>query len=210
MNKKIHLFFLFAFFHIAVSFAQSDLYLNFNSTYSGRNLSFTYSKYVLDRNEFGVGLRYNINSIAHPDDQNNTYKKRLYATEAYQHIGAELFYNRRVLTSLSFINPFLFYNLQLSYSTTRNRMFLPYSYDSSGDVLYKELIEIFGPYFWVEQNIGIGYKVNLNGNWYIQHKLGFGTSFILGYEEKLVNKYFNWFTWEFGYLISVGIGYRFH
>ena len=87
-------------------------------------------------------------------------------------------------------------------------MLLPHGRDSDGGQLYKEYIEIFGPYTWVEQNIGIGYKANFKGNWYIQHKIGFGTSFILGYEKKLLNKYFDWFTWEFGYLINVGLGYR--
>lgn len=209
MKNKFCFLLLFTFLLVTNSYAQSDLFLKFNSTHSGRNLSLSYSKFILDKNEFGIGLRYNINSIAHPDDQNNTYKKRLYATKPFQYLGAELFYNRYVLKSFSFIDPFVFYNLQLSYSTTRNRMLLPHSRDSDGGQLYKEYIEFFGPYTWVEQNIGIGYKANLMGNWYIQHKIGFGTSFILGYEKKLLNKYFDWFTWEFGYLISVGVGYRF-
>jgi hypothetical protein len=89
-------------------------------------------------------------------------------------------------------------------------MFIPFTYSSEGEVLYIERIEIFGPYTWVEQNIGIGYKVNLKGNWYLQQKIGFGTSFILGYEKKLLVKYFDWFSWEFGYLVSFGIGYRFN
>ena len=209
MNNRLCLLLVFGFLLVTGSYAQSDLFLNFNSTHSGRNLSFSYSKYFFEKNEFGFGLRYNINRIAHPDDQNNTYKKRLYATKPYHFLGAEVLYNRYILKSFSFIDPFVFYNLQLSYSTTRNRMFIPYTYDGNGDVLYKEYIEIFGPFTWVEQNIGLGYKANLNGNWFIQHKLGFGTSFILGYEKKLLNKYFNWFAWEFGYIINVGIGYKF-
>jgi len=189
--------------------AQTDIFLNYNSTHSGRNASLSYSVKINDVNEFGLGVRVNINKLAHTDDQNNVYKNRLFATKPYHFLGAELFYNRQILKSFPYINPFLFYNVQLSYSTTRNRMFLPYTYDVNGDVLYKEYIEIFGPFSWIEQNIGIGYKANLNHNWFIQHKLGLGTSFILGYDKRQLNKYFHWFSWEFGYLFNFGIGYRF-
>lgn len=207
--KTIMVMILIVFLWCQKIWAQSDLFLNFNSTHSGRNLSLAWSKQVREKNEFGVGLRFNINKLAHPDDQNNVFKKRLYATKPYHYIGAEMFYSRKIFKIFSNIETFAFYNAQLSYSTTRNRDFLPVGYSIGGDALYIEYINIFGPFTWFEQNIGFGYKVSLASNWFLQHKMGFGTSFVMGYDKSLWVKYFDWFYWEFGYFLNVGIGYRF-
>lgn len=189
--------------------AQLSLQSSFNSTFSGRNISLILSKNINNKNEFGAGFRFNINKLAHNDDQNNSYKKRIYATEPFHYFGFEGFYHRNIFHQWNSVKPFVFYDLQATYSTTRNRMLLPYTYDTNGDVLYKEYIEIFGPYTWVEQNIGIGFKANLFNNFYLTQKIGFGTAFILGYDKKRLDKYFDWFSWNFSGLISVGVGYRF-
>jgi len=209
MKNKLLFLMIVALLLCNCAIAQSDLFLNFNSTHSGRNLSLAWSKHFHEKNEFGLGLRYNINKLAHPDDQNNVFKKRLYATKPYHYIGAEIFYNRKILKIFSKVETFAFYNAQVSYSTTRNRDLLPYAISEEGEVYYKEIIGFYGPYTWLEQNVGFGYKVPLVGHWYLQHKMGFGTSFIMGYEKKLLEKYFDWFYWEFGYLINIGVGYRF-
>lgn len=189
--------------------AQTELYKGFNSTMAGRSITIGLSKSKNTKHELGAALRININKLAHNDDQNKVFYKRLYATKPIHYIGLQAFYHRNIFQKLEHIKPFLFYDLQATYSTTRNRMLLPYTYDSNGDVLYKEYIEIFGPYTWAEQNIGIGFKADIIGNLYLIQRLGIGTTFILGYDKKRLDKYFNWFAWEFGYLFNVGIGYRF-
>jgi hypothetical protein len=204
-----YLFFCLIIPHFFALNAQLNLSLSFNSIDSGRNIALAISKTFNSKNEFGGGVKFNISKLAHNDDQNNVYKKRLYPTEFIHHLGITGFYHRFIITNWEHVKPFIFYDLQVAYSTTRNRMLLPYTYDNNGDVLYKEHIEFFGPFTWVEQNIGIGFKIKLFDSWFIQQKIGFGTSFILGYDEMLLNKYFNWFEWEFGYLIHVGIGYKF-
>jgi len=191
-----------------ISFSQKDLFLSFNSTSSGRNIAFTYSKTTLN-NEFGGGLRINVNRIAHQDDQNNVYKKRLYATELIHSFGFNFFYHHQIFRKWEHIHPYFFYDLQESYSTTRNRDFLAYTYDFDGTTLYKEHLNFFGPFLWIEQNVGFGFKANLSKNIFIQQKLGVGTCFILGYDKKLLSKYFDWFEWQFSSLFNVGIGYRF-
>jgi hypothetical protein len=188
--------------------AQLSLSLSFNSTSSGRNLTLAVSKTFKTKNELGGGIRININQVVHPDDQNKSYMKRLYATEPIHYFGIDGFYHRYILNKWKNVKPYLFYDLQMTYSTNRNRMLLPYTYDNNGDVLYKEHIVLFGPFTWVEQNIGIGFKAKLLGSWYIQQKLGIGIAFILGKDEKRPGTY-DKFEWEFGYLIHVGIGYRF-
>ncbi len=188
--------------------AQLNLSLSFNSTYSGRNITLAISKTSNNYNEFGGGLKLNLGKLEQNDDQNYVFKKRLYPTDFIQHLGITGFYHRYILINWEHIKPFIFYDLQAAYSTTRSRMFLPYTYDNNGDVLYKEYIYFFGPFTWVEQNIGIGFKAMLFGSWFIQEKIGFGTTLILGKDEKLPGTY-DKFEWEPGYLIYVGIGYRF-
>ncbi len=200
-------------FSVAIGFyintiAQTQINTGFNSTMAGRNITIGLSKTINNKHEFGGGLRYNINKLAHNDDQNKVFYKRLYATKPLHYIGVVGFYHRNIFRQWEHIKPFVFYDLQATYSTTRNSMFLPYSYDTNGDVLYKNCIENFGPFTWVEQNVGIGFKVDLFGNWFFQQKVGVGTTFILGYDKQLLGKYFNWFDWEFGALLNVSIGYR--
>ncbi len=189
--------------------AQLGLNLTFNSTHSGRNIVLATSRNFKNKNEFGLGLRYNINKLAHNDDQMNVYLKRLYATKPIHYFGIEGFYHRTIFTNLDCIKPFIFYDVQATYSTTRNRMFIPIGYDLNGDVLYKEAIEYFGPFYWIEQCVGVGFKAKIYKSFYLTQKIGFGTSFILGKEKKLLSKYFKGFTWEFAGLLNAGIGYKF-
>ena len=192
-----------------------NLLIGFNSTGAGRNITATYSK-EFGNNEFGLGLGVNINRITQVDDQFKVYYKRLYATEFTHYLNFNVFYQIYIFRNLKNIKPFVFYDLQIKYSTTRNRFFLPYAMDTTNvsnnpeeNILYKEYIEFFGPFTWVENTIGIGFKVNISDKWYLQQKLGFGTYFILGYDDQLFNKMFNWFEWEFAGLFQVGIGYSF-
>jgi len=207
------LFTIFLSFIINHLQAQTSLQASFNSTFSGRNISLLLTKSIKEKHEIGAGLRvnlYNLNgNLAHTDDQNNTFKKRLYMTEPLHYFGLTGFYHRNIFRKWNSVKPFVFYDLQVTYSTTRNRMLLPYTYDTNGDVLYKEYIEFFGPFTWVEQHIGIGFKANLFNNFFLTQKVGFGSTFILGYDKKLLSKYFDWFDWNFSGLLNVGIGYRF-
>lgn len=205
---KLRILLIIAIFISEYSFGQIEFSGEFNSTYSGRNISFNTSQ-IKFNNECGIGLRYNINRIAHVDDQNKSYYKRLYSTEFFHFWGLHLFYNRMIFTDLKHISPYLFYDIQATFSTTRNRMFLPYAYDTDGTALYKEVIEIFGPYGWVEQTLGIGFKAQIIGNFYLNQKIGFGTCILLGYDKKRLDRYYNWFGWEFGAIVNVGIIYRF-
>ncbi|MFH1159508.1 MAG: hypothetical protein V1733_00985 [bacterium] len=187
--------------------AQTDLSVCFNSTGTGINLSLDFAKTIKSKNELGIGLRININRLKHPDDQNHVFLNRLFATEFLQYFGAQLFYHRMIFERLACIKPYIFYDLQTTWSKTRNRMFLPYSYDINGDVLYKEYLEYFGPFLWLEQNVGIGFKVRLIKSVYLTQNIGAGVLFIIGEDKKLPQTY-NKFSWEFGYLLSVGIVYR--
>lgn len=189
-----------------VGYSQSAIVGAFNTTFSGRNVNLMYSKQI-NKNEFAIGLRYNINKLAHPDDQFNVFLKRLYATKFPHYWGISFFYNRYVIDKWDCVKPFLFYNLQATYSTTRNRAFLPVGTDTNGDFLYKESIKIFGPFTWIEQTVGFGIKVNINEKFFLTQKIGAGVAFILGKDEHRISTY-DKFNWEFAGLIYTGIGYK--
>lgn len=204
---KFFLLFLTLLFSITILKSQDDLIITYNSTIAGRNIAFGYLKTFHYKNEFGIMLRININKQTQNDDQNKVFVKRLYAKNFIQHLGIETSYRRRFLEKWKCINPFSFYDLQLTYSSTRTKAFLPYTYDSNGDVLYKEYIISLGPFFWLENNIGIGFKTKLFKSLYLIQKAGVGITLILGKDETFPDSY-DRIEWEFGYLLSVGIIYR--
>jgi len=201
------------FFLSFLSYSQS-VGINYFSTGTGRNITANYG-FTKNNNEFGLGLGYNINSIKQPDDQSNIYYRRLFATRPIQHLNFNLFYHKYFLTKLNHIQPFAFYDFQMKYSTTRSSMYIPYAFDSTivantpdEKVLYREYIEYFGPFLWVENAIGIGFKVNIYKKWYLQQMAGLGIHIILGYDNRLARNEDNWCDWEFGGLFNLGIVYR--
>lgn len=189
--------------------------IGFNSTHAGRNLTGQYET-AKGKNEFSFGIGFNINKIAHNDDQNNFYKKRLYATETLNYLNLNFTYQRYIFSDkVKSIEPFVFYDLQAKYSTTRNRLILPYEYDSSlvvsnpeQGILYREYIEYFGPFLWLENNVGIGFKAMLTEKFYIKQRFGVGVNLILGHDDQILYRRFSWFDWEFSTLMHLSIGMK--
>lgn len=216
MKKLIFIFILLPYLGISQN---RNLTANYNSVASGKNFSLIYSKMNEKENEYGIGVRYHLNSLKHPDDQFNVYYRRLYATKPLQHFGVEAFYHKRILKEWKTVKPFMFFNFQFSYSTTRNRSFLPYAQEFNGEIvhgdviynnsttLYKEYIDFFGPYSWLEPTIGFGYNAELKNNFYITSKLGFEVMLVYGRDNDRTTK--SLFQREFGYLFNFGIGYHF-
>jgi hypothetical protein len=179
----------------------------FNSVHSGRSINLLASGQIKNRHEFGGGVRINIYKYAHNDDQNNLFKKRLYPSKSLHYFGLEGFYQVHILKNLKHIDLFAFYDIQVSYSSSGNR---DLEYDDAGE----RPLRYYGPFTWLEQNIGIGFTVDIWKNIYLVQRLGVGTDFILGKfrsvgEDTRNNHSSKKFMNEFGYLLSVGIGYRF-
>lgn len=200
---------IFIIFSVAECYSQHDVFFSFLNSHTGKNLSLSAAIIKNNKHEFSLGIRYHLNELKHPDDQFNVFYKRLYATKPLHYLGLEGSYHFLVFRKWKHIQPFVFYDLSMAYSTTRTRAFFPYTTTSDGIVLWRENISFFGPFFWLEQYVGMGYKVNLTSNLYLSHKIGFGTDFIMGYDNQLTGKLIEWFDWEFAYVLNFGIGYRF-
>lgn len=182
------------------SFSQK-IALNYYSTGTGQNVTANYS-FDIKKSELGIGLGYTISALVHPDNQHNVYYKRQFATEPLHHLNLNIFYHRYVFPNLDHINPFLFYDFQAKHSAARNVL------DSSLDeVIYH------GPYYWLDNTIGLGFDVNIIGNWYLQQKIGIGGHFIIpsGKDASRVNSemyFIDKFEWEIIGLLNIGIAYK--
>jgi len=184
-------------------YSQLDIIGSFNSVDIGRNITITLKK-DLKKHSFLFGAKYNINKIVH-DNQNNVFRKRFYATDWQEHFGFNIGYQYNFSLKSSSLKPFAFYDFQFTNSHTRNLMYLPYDYDINGDVLYKEYLEFFGPFIALENNIGIGFTANLSENIFLSQKAGVGIVTFHGNDPK--RPFING-SWEFGYIISIGLGYH--
>ncbi len=204
--KKIVPFLIFI-----ISFS-ANAQLKISSYYSsvdiGRNISFLIEKQN-NKISFGIGPKIFLNSLVH-DNNSSVYRKRFYATSFKEHLGIELLIKYKPTLANWVLKPHFFYDLQVTKSHTRNRMFLPYTYDPiTNDVLYIEEIVFFGPFTAFESNAGIGIEEKLFGNFCFSAKLGFGVALITGKDEKRPETLFRPFRSEFTKHISVGIGYTF-
>jgi len=183
----------------SVTFSQ-NIALNYYNTGTGQNITANFS-WDIKKNEIGIGLGYTISTLAHPDNQGNVYYKRQFATEPLHHLNLNLFYHRYIFPDLEHINPFLFYDFQGKHSAARNVI-----NSSTDEVIYH------GPYYWLDNTLGLGFNVNIIGKWYVQQKLGVGAHIIIPSDRKAsrvdesrVN--YN-STWEFIALLNIGIVYK--
>ena len=171
-----------------------------------------YSRTFHQNHEIEVGLRLHINRLAMPDDQQSIYFRRMYASSFAQHFGLQLGYNWYFLPRLDHLKPFVFYELQAAYSTTRNHGYGYTYYIDEGISQLEEYLESFGPFLWLQNTIGVGFNVDIWKSVYLFEKIGFNTTQIIGNDEKLMPDSFQKFPWlvnEFGYMMMAGIGYRF-
>ena len=194
------------------SFAQNAATISFNTSTLRESLVVGYSRTIHQTHEIDFGVRYHLNRLIMPDDQESIYSRRMYASNFAQHFGLQLGYNWYFLPRLEHLKPFVFYELQAAYSTTRNHGYGYTYYINEGTSQLEEYLVSFGPFLWLQNTIGVGFKVDIWKSFYLFEKIGFSATQIIGNDEKLMPDPFQKFPWlvnEFGYMISVGVGYRF-
>lgn len=188
-----------------ISIAQTEISLAFNYVDIGRNLSLSGTK-SFSRHKIQVGIKYGINSFEH-DNQNNLFKKRFFATDFIEHWGAILGYQYAFKPINNYVIPFLLYEMQLTNSHTRNDWVFPVGYDTDGNVLYRKYLDYLGPTVALENYIGFGLNISLSEHLFITQKAGGGIA--LFYKTDPTYAFKNNRSWEFGYMLSLGLAYRF-
>ena len=183
---------LFTMFLTVGCYSQS-LELSFYSTGSGRNISLDYLTSI-ERSEVSFGLGYNIGSIIQPDNQNEIYSKRLFPQEAIHFINLHVSYSRYIYEHKGF-STFLFFDIQGKYSPTRSELYLVYEYDSTignpkpeENLLYQNVVRNFGPFFWLENSLGIGIKFSISESIYIKQRIGLGYMLVFGEDKRLATQ----------------------
>lgn len=201
MRIILSIFFISLFFN---SKAQYNITANYNTVHIGRNINFGLSRNI-NNHTLGIALKYNINNYV-TDNQNEVFKKRFFAVNLIEHFGFNLDYQYNFNIKKSPITPFIFYNFQFTNSHTRNQGYLKYDIDTlSNTILYREYLEFWGPTIAIENYLGFGYNADINKKVYIINKIGFGLISYFNVDNQL---YGDGGNWEFGYMISFGLGYR--
>ena len=99
------------------------------------------------------------------------------------------------------------------WKTTRNHGYgWTYNGNDGSYIPIEEYTESFGPFLWLQNTIGVGFKVDIWKSFYLFEKIGFNATQIIGNDDKLMPDPFqkvHWLVNEFGYMIMAGVGYRF-
>ncbi|NLL28179.1 MAG: hypothetical protein GX259_05225 [Bacteroidales bacterium] len=210
MRKVIFIILVFA----TNSLLAQNLTFNYSVTGSGNNVTLAISK-ESDRIEFGAGLGYNFNKKSYLKEKTYSLHKSFYATKPLYHINYDLFFYYKILKNPKTFEPFFFYDLQMKYSTARLHYFDIVGLDSSNsavlnndEMFYREVKNTFGPFLWIENNLGFGFKINFNEKLYLQKRFGGEIYYIINkngnmpYSDKS-------FESKFSTFFSISLGYRF-
>ncbi len=155
---------------------------------------------TLNRHKIGLGLRINLYSFEHKDNQNNIFIKRFYPTKFYQNFGFAGYYEYNLFPRLAPSRVSVFTDVQLAYGPTRNEWLVLDLNPGVPPNTYKYSIERFGPFLWLENTVGIGLQAPLSSKLTLINKAGLGLMSIIG--DKLYGKdntavlLVNYYTWE--------------
>jgi len=205
---KIHIL-IFCLVQSCLSLAQNELGATFNSCHSGRSVDLLYGKQLTEKSKIAVGILVNINQITHPDDLELYHKKRLCATSFTEGFGIHANYNRYLNLSVFKQSVFLFSDLQLKYSGTRNVEYKKVYYDSINELqFYDGVVNYYGPFLWMQNTYGVGMDVRIIDRLMLRQKIGFGVEYIYGPDQKYSNgKKKSWL--EPAFIFNIGLVYQF-
>ena len=188
---------------------QVSIQSSFSGTYIGRNQSLTIH-YALNKFELYGGIKYNINKGLQSTD-GSFLNKSAHAVTSGEHLGGVLGLNYSFL-QLKNMNFFCFFESRESYMHVQHEFesaVVVNSQNGGEELAFTKRIENIGPFWIIDNNIGVGYKVNVFDNLYLNSRIGTG---ILLYKSNDSNysTLFNKLDWNFSYMLSFGVGYTFN
>lgn len=195
---------------VYAQWAVQTAYVNSNIGTGGINFLVTKTA---NRHQFGFGLRINMYSLAHKDNQNSIYTKRFYPTKFCQNFGFAGFYEYNLFPNLAPSRLSLFTDLQLAYGPTRNEWLSLSLNPNDPPNTYYYRIERFGPFLWLENTVGVSLQVPITSKFNLINKAGLGLMSIIG--DKLYGKdntavlLRNFYDWELTYTVQLGLSYTF-
>jgi len=204
-NLVVFIFFSF------LGWSQFSLESNFSSVHIGRNQNLTLN-YQWNKLSLYSGVKYNFNKLDN-FPVSTMIKKTAWATKNSENIGGVigLKYDLVRLKNISF---FSFFECQQSFTHTRHISVIYVGSSvpnptSEYDLVYQNRVDIIGPWWIFENNIGLGYHVEISKGLYLTSKAGIGIVAFKNTDEKNI-VIFSGGNWEFSEILSFGIGYKFN
>jgi len=190
--------------------AQSVL-LSYQDTHIGRNMSAVYT--WGQRHQFYGGVKFHINWMIH-DNQSNFFHKRFYASHLGEHLGLQAGYQWHIpLSSFGAILPF--YHCQFTVAGTNGKDLVPTlnaDFPNLGDDFpYTYTDAYFDQLKALEQFMGLAAEAGLGKGLFVDVRMGGGVVLYWDIPSEVgPNTTFLGPSsiWEFGGMVSVGIGYR--
>ncbi len=186
---------------------KNEIDVNYNWSHIGRSLNLNYNHYF-GRHAISLGIRQHYNNGAITDNQNYVHKNRGYSTSFNESIGLNIGYKFELLRKHEYLMPYLFFQSQISNIRFKNTY---EHYETNSNNIYSsQTTEISKPVFVTENYIGIGLKVKLYKNLFLNQTIGVGIATFTGEETKgtLFNKPIN-SNIEFSHSIKIGLIYQF-
>lgn len=206
MKKTIAtIFFVTLFF---ASFSQIEIKGGYNLNFTSFNTTVGI-KQNLQKNSFEYGLKVIIPTRLTYDNENLYFKHRFFPKNVKERLGFNFTYFYNINLPNSNMNPFLYYNFQYTFSSTRSEMYykdgdpveLPYDTIQP----YKLVVEKYGPFHVFENNFGIGMSTQIYKKVYLYYKLGAGAAYIIGDDPNIRDKK----RLKFSSMFSASLSYKF-
>lgn len=183
------------------SYSQYSMGLGFHDLWTtSRNISVSMGYKKINK-EYIIGLKYHLNDPI--KWHSSIYERNLNSSKTLQSVGFigeyRRFFKRK---KQAIVNPFVFYQLQVTHKTIKSEDWVLYLVDSTWR--YEIITE--GPYWFWENHIGIGTNIKLTKNLNLFLNAGGGLTLIGG---TLDNDFLGIATWQFSRLFSGGITYQF-
>lgn len=185
----------------------------YNSTASGHSLSLDYN-IKKNKSELGVGIGINLPVRYQGDGINEYFGKKLYPVKSHEFIAIKTYFHQLIYEMGNF-RSYAFYDLQLRRSGARTQTYYGIGYDSTlvknrpeDGIIYVEGIDEYGPYFWIENTVGLGMDINISNNFFIRQKFGLGVTMIYGHDKGNISVNHFGRTHIYGFLAYFGVGYK--
>lgn len=185
----------------------------YNSTASGHSISLDYN-FTKNKSELGIGFGFNLPVRYLDEDINLYFNKKLYPVETHEFIAIKTYFHQLIYEIGNF-RSYAFYDLQLRRSGARTNTYYGVGYDSTlirnrpeDGILYVEGTDEYGPYFWIENTVGLGMDISITKNLFIRQKFGLGITLIYGKDEGNVIINQTGRNHIYGFLAYFGVGYR--
>ena len=170
-----------------------SLVFSYQDIYSGESFVFAYGKSLNEgKSEIQFGLKYQYSRYYDRDNQSNVFKKRLSPNSFLEHFGFKAQYNKHLFGFFEEHSIWFSSSINVAYSSlsSDNYTLSPFL-DPFGSPLYYFDRFKDGPAIWLEPQIGLLLKIDLNEKLDLISTLGAGFSIMhADFEHLLGRTYF--------------------